>query len=128
MRGELPGVAILRRPDAFGDEGPLHAGGTTEGLTRCGVDRRPGHRSRRQPRGAVVVLIGAHVILFRALGKRTRAMDSSTAPRTGLAKLVSTLPRLWAVAPATVGESMAHRRRPTAFRRWASSAPRAGRV
>src|SRR6202021_3159148 len=67
MRGELPGVAILRRPDAFGDEGPLHAVGTTEGRTRCGVNRRTGHRSRRQPRGAVVVLIGAHVILFRAL-------------------------------------------------------------
>jgi hypothetical protein len=53
-------------------------------------------------------------------------MDLSTAPRTGLAKLVSTLPRLWAVTPAAVGESVAHRRRPTAFRRWASAAPRAG--
>src|ERR1700729_3043413 len=55
-------------------------------------------------------------------------MKSSTAPRTGLAKLVSTLPRLWAVTPAAVGKSTAHRRRPTAFRRWASAAPRAGRV
>jgi hypothetical protein len=53
-------------------------------------------------------------------------MKSSTAPRTGLAKLVSTLPRLWAVTPAAVGKSIAHRRRPTAFRRWASAAPRAG--
>ena len=55
-------------------------------------------------------------------------MKSSTAPRTGLAKLVSTLPRLWAITPAAVGESIAHRRRPTAFRRWACAAPRAGRV
>src|SRR5271156_1243612 len=55
-------------------------------------------------------------------------MKSSTAPRTGLAKLVTTLPRLWAVAPATAGKSIAHRRRPAAFRRWASAAPRAGRV
>jgi hypothetical protein len=55
-------------------------------------------------------------------------MKSSTAPRTGLAKLVSTLPRLWAVSPATVGKSIAHRRRPTAFRRWASVSPCAGRV
>src|ERR1700761_333835 len=55
-------------------------------------------------------------------------MKSSTAPRTGLAKLVSTLPRLWAVSPAAVGKSIAHRRRPTAFRRWASAAARAGRV
>src|ERR1700753_1351829 len=53
-------------------------------------------------------------------------MKSSTAPRTGLAKLVSTLPRLWAVAPATVGKSIAHRARPTAFRRWAGAAPCAG--
>ena len=70
VRGELPGVAILRRPDALGDERALHAVGTTEGLTRRGVNRRTGHGSRRQPRGAVVVLIGAHVILFRALSKR----------------------------------------------------------
>jgi hypothetical protein len=50
-------------------------------------------------------------------------MKSSTAPRTGLAKLVSTLPRLWAVSPATVGKSIAHRRRPTPFRRWAGVSP-----
>ena len=55
-------------------------------------------------------------------------MKSSTAPRTGLAKLVTTLPRLWAVGPAAVGKSIAHRRRPTAFRRWASAAPRVRRV
>src|ERR1700722_17236330 len=55
-------------------------------------------------------------------------MKSSTAPGTGLGKLVSTLPRLWAFTPAAVGESIAHRRRPTAFRRWACAAPRAGRV
>src|ERR1700722_8829091 len=55
-------------------------------------------------------------------------MKSSTAPGTGLGKLVSTLPRLWAFTPAAVGESTAHRRRPTAFRRWACAAPRAGRV
>ena len=53
-------------------------------------------------------------------------MKSSTAPRTGLAKLVTTLPRLWAVTPAAVGESIAHRRRPTALWRWAGAAPRAG--
>src|ERR1700742_4227960 len=55
-------------------------------------------------------------------------MKSSTAPRTGLAKLVSTLPRLWVIAPATVGKSIAHRARPTAFRRWAGATTRAGRV
>src|ERR1700744_664276 len=55
-------------------------------------------------------------------------MKSSTAPRTGLGKLVSTLPRLWASPPAAVGESTEHRRRPTSFRRWSCAAPRAGRV
>src|SRR3984957_2197207 len=55
-------------------------------------------------------------------------MKSSTAPRTGLAKLVSTLPRLWAIPPAAVGKSFAHRRRPTAVRRWARAAPCAGSV
>ena len=53
-------------------------------------------------------------------------MDLSTAPRTGLAKLLSTLPRLWAITPAAVGKSIAHRRRPTAFRRWAGAAPCVG--
>jgi hypothetical protein len=84
VRGELAGLAELRRPDPLGDEGALHTVGTAEGLTRCGVDRRPGHGARRQPRGAVVVLIGAHVILFRALSKQalwTRARHRAPAWR-----------------------------------------------
>src|SRR5947209_7180651 len=45
--------------------------------------------------------------------EQTSAMDSSTAPRTGLAKLVTTLPRLWSISLAAVGESIAHHRRST---------------
>src|ERR1700761_8226332 len=69
VRGELSGVAILRRTHGFGDKRALHAAWTTKGLARRGVDGRPGNGSRRQPGGAVVVLVGAHVILFRALEK-----------------------------------------------------------
>ena len=115
MRGELALVAILPRTHPLGDEGAAHTVGAAEGLTRLRVDRRPGNGPRRQPGGAVVVLIGAHVILFRAL-EQTRAMDSSTAPRTGLAKLVSTLPRLWAITRAAVSESIGQLRWPDAPR------------
>jgi hypothetical protein len=43
-------------------------------------------------------------------------MDSSTAPRTGLAKLVSTLPRLWAITRAAVSESIGQLQWPDAPR------------
>jgi hypothetical protein len=84
VRGELSGVAVLRRTHSFGDERALHAVGTAEGLARRGVDGWPGNGSRRQPGGAVLVLVGAHVILFRALEKRA-LWAMSTALCTGWA-------------------------------------------
>jgi hypothetical protein len=115
VRAELALFAILPRTHPLGDERAAHPVGTAEGLTRLRVNRGPGNGSRRQPRGAVVVLIGAHVILFRAL-EQTRAIDSSAAPRTGLAKLVSTLPRLWAITCAAVSESIGQLRWPDSAR------------
>src|ERR1700744_3955924 len=60
---------------------------------------------------------------------QTCAMDLSTASRTGLAELLTTLPRLWAITPAAVGEPLALGGCPATPRRrdgaaaWAGSLP-----
>jgi hypothetical protein len=98
--GEFTLVSVFRRTYTLGHEGTLHTVGTAKNLARRRIDGRPGNRSRRQPVGAIFVLVGAHVILFPAV----KNLGTSTAPRTGLANVVPTLPRLAPVPRAAVSE------------------------
>jgi len=62
--GELTFVSVLLRPNSLRHKGPLDPVWTAEHLARRGVDRWPGNGARRQAVAAVVVLVGAHFILF----------------------------------------------------------------